>query len=272
MDIQEDISEREEMLDENLDIDTFGLNKLLDDIAGQWRKGEKSIRAHPVSNVLSTDTKVNNSLQTSLVGLDALINCLDDIIDTENLTDEEKITYTANVAFSIPQIMKGSNEVDESYQIFSNYWTDIFQIPVVEERLNKKIENSKSKQKAIEAALKSYEYRARDIDIFTRIGYQLTEPDLPKDQLIDDLRTYRARELLVKDIKDIERDKKDNDPTPIIKILDNENYRNSLIEEIYEKMSYESEQEYQEILEYMEPNLQEALGNSSYIQIKEKNL
>jgi len=100
------------------------------------------------------------------------------------------------------------------------YLTDLFQIPIVEQNAVETIQTATDHEKAVNAAHRCYAYRARDIDAFARIPAHIYNPDEPTtEQLISDLHTYRARQLLFKDIRDVERGLHD-DPTPVIAFME----------------------------------------------------
>lgn len=263
LDIQMQIRGREKELEKRLNIDTVGIDDSLNELEERWRSGRKSLRSFPTIKLLEYHGDTDEDLEEILTSFDAIINCLDDIIDTENLSKENKIVYTSNIAFSTSRIADFNLQDEETHDYLIDYWTDIFQIPSVEEKLNNEIRESETRSEMIEAGIESYSYRAKDIDIFSDIGYNLTNLNTTKNVLDEDLRTYRARELLRKDIKDIERDRQDDDLTPVIEILENAEDSEYLLKEIYDSFEYE-EDVHREILESSQPELEEVIEGSKY--------
>lgn len=72
-----------------------------------------------------------------LVGLDALINVLDDTIDTATLDVDEKIMLTSNAAFSSTELLRNipSDALSDVAERFQSYFTMVSQIIAVEQRL-----------------------------------------------------------------------------------------------------------------------------------------
>ena len=98
--------------------------------------------------------------------------------------------------------------------------TALFQIPLVEQRLFALMADAADEHQRHKAATQIYVYRSRDIDAFADITALVTELTAESTQrLRHDLRTYRARRLLFKDIRDVERDLRDDDMTPVIHLL-----------------------------------------------------
>jgi len=70
------------------------------------------------------------------------------------------------------------------------------------------------------------------------------------------LRNYRARELLVKDLEDIGRDLRDEDPTAALRIVEQFEEQKSIeiLEDIYQEFDYSSGEGYTNVLEDMQPD------------------
>lgn len=220
-----DVSVREQDLGRSLPIDaTANVAERLRDTIDNWESGRKSIRTLPACNVYARhcERPVPESIMRTLTGLDATVNVLDDIIDTRDLTKQSKVTFTANAAFSAVLMLESCSprSRDEINDILLEYFTALFQIPLVERKLFDQLREARSSSERRKAAENFYAYRSRDIDAFARLpatAMGVTADE--EERFLRDLRAYRSRRLLFKDIRDVERDLDDDDITPVIHFL-----------------------------------------------------
>jgi len=224
-DLGEDVSAREDRLREDLPIGTTaGVHAHLDRVVDDWEAGRKSLRTVPVCDVYARHLgrPLEDSMTRLLVGLDAAVNVLDDIIDTPDLSPEARVALTVNAAFSAVLIAENCprDARDAVRDRLRDYFTALFQVPMVERRLLASMRAAANRTEALSAAEQVYAYRARDIDAFARVPASVSrlDPDVER-RLLGDLRAYRARRLLFKDIRDVERDLADGDATPVIHLL-----------------------------------------------------
>lgn len=98
-----DISNREVKLRESLPVDTTAdipahLHRIVDD----WTAGRKSLRTVPTLNAYAREVgdPPEKSVVRTLAGLDALVNVLDDVVDSRALPTAARIRLTVNAAFS----------------------------------------------------------------------------------------------------------------------------------------------------------------------------
>lgn len=247
-----EIGDRERALVEDVPGNSvFGLEETLQRTVRRWQNGTKSFRALPVAEAYEAylNDDLSDGIKRALVGLDANINILDDIIDTTDLGTEEKVAMTANAAFSsvlafgsIPHDHQQAM-VEASYQ----YLTELFQIPHVEQYTHHQLEATEAPDEALDTIIDSYAYRARDINGFAHIPatqYNIPEADAARIQ--HDLKTYRAHQLVFKDLHDVERDLRDDDPTPITVALEHYDDPDAvvkLVETVYDDFQYSEEGE-----------------------------
>lgn len=264
-----DLTEKESELKPILPIDdTYGLRNDLESVADDWLGGRKSVRAIPVVNVVGGE--LNREIPTAtkrfLLCLDAQVNALDDIIDTRNLTKQDRISFTSVIAQSIGFLLQDIPD-SMSPEALQDYYVKLFQIPIVEGQKLSEFEQAMDQETRIEAAFQVYRYRARDIDGFINAfgdAKGLTTNQFHR--LVEDLRSYRARRLLYKDLADVERDQKDGDRTIVLSYIDDAEDQCSvtkLIEAVAEKFEYSDRgrQHYGEILTHLERQTREPLEN-----------
>jgi len=272
LEIADEIFADEESLQNSLPIDTTaGVSRYLSEVVDCWSDARKSLRTIPTANVYACELGdlPDQSILQTLVGLDAEVNVLDDIIDTEDLPTERRIALTANAAFASMLIAESvpTAHREAIATVLREYFTGLFQIPLVEARLLEQVRNAATTTAQREATREIYAYRARDIDAFARIPALVFGLDeQTKQRVISDLRTYRAHRLLYKDIHDVSRDLADDDMTPVVALLtayDSIETITAEVEQIYDRFEYTAtgKTRYRDVLVELEepPNDLEAL-------------
>lgn len=254
---EKDLQENDQAIDE-----VTGVSRLLKRPPETWENDQKSLRTAPSVFVYEeAGHQVDKSTRELLTGLDASINVLDDIIDSKDLGKRERVELTANAAFS--GMMSFSNTPDEYrdevQDMVTQYLTELFQIPMIEEEEIGKIRQAEHVNDAIEPSRESYSYRARDIDAFARIPSLFNDKEYP-NSLTEDLRSFRARELIIKDIHDVARDLNDNDITPVIELMNKAESKQEAydaVESLIDSFDYTAQgrEEYGAKLDQMLPEL-----------------
>ena len=247
LEIADEIFAHEETLRNSLPIDTTaGISTHLTEIVDRWDDGCKSLRTTPTANVYARECgdPPDPYILRVLVGLDAEVNVLDDIIDTKDLPTVRRVALTANAAFASLLIAESAPPAHREAiaTVLREYFTSLFQIPLVESRLFEKMRDAATPTARRDAAWEIYAYRACDIDAFARIpGLVVGLDEQTKQRLLSDLRVYRARRLLYKDIRDVSRDLADDDMTPIVALLTSYDSIETVVtevEQIYDQFEY----------------------------------
>lgn len=239
-DLADDIAARERTLADDLPVETpADVPDRIRGLVDSWESGRKSLRTVPVCNVYAAHCgrDVPASVKRSLTGLDATINVLDDIIDTKQLEKETKIALTINAAFSGVLLVENcpADAREAVSELLFDYYTGVFQIPLVERELLERMREASFPAERRDAASSLYAYRARDIDAFARFpAVAMAVDEASEQRLVDDLRAYRCRRLLFKDIADVERDLDDDDRTPVIQLLESCDTTEDVVREIEE--------------------------------------
>ncbi|SFR61113.1 hypothetical protein [Halogeometricum limi] len=262
-DLADDVAGREARLGAELPVDsTADVAARLREVVGKWERGRKSVRTVPACNAYARvcDEPVPESVKRTLTALDATINVLDDIIDTRDLRTQEKIALTVNAAFS-GVAMVGScppayrADVEDA---LLEYYTSVFQIPLVERELFEHMEAADATSQKLAAAEALYAYRSCDIDAFARIpAIVMDVGEETERRMLEDLRAYRCRRLLYKDIGDVERDLVDGDVTPVIHFLGASASTDAVvdsIERLHDRFTYSTvgRRQYGDVLELLE--------------------
>lgn len=247
LEIANEISANEESLRDSLPIDaTAGISTYLSEVVNRWNDGRKSLRTTPAANVYDRElhAPLDPSIIRVLVGVDAEVNVLDDIIDTKDLPTERRVALTANAAFASLLIADSAPPAHREAitTALREYFTALFQIPLVEARLLETMRDAATRTARLEASREIYAYRARDIDAFARIPALVAGLDEQIEQrLLSDLRVYRAHRLLFKDIHDVSRDLADADMTPVVALLTTHSSIEPImseVEQIYDHFEY----------------------------------
>lgn len=258
----EEVEVEEDRIEDNIlgEEDSFGVNKLLERPPNTWSSGQKSLRSEAVVPVYEEflDRELPKSIKKSLVGFDAYINSLDDIIDTGDLDEMEKVELTANTAFSGMMAFLNTTENNAKVNGMTvKYLSELFQIPMVEQEAINDIRETDNESEVLDAAVRSYEYRSRDMDWFAKLP--MKELGFDDEDIVNDLRDYRAVELLVKDLYDIPRDLEDGQITPAMLIMSKFSQEDSvdLIESLYDRLDYDADNSYGEELDRFKPEKSE---------------
>ncbi|WP_408957381.1 hypothetical protein [Natrinema sp. 74] len=226
-DFAAEIERRETSLQSDVPIEEpYGVSEPLYRLSERWDQSEKSLRTTSVLNVYhhSSDPADLQALEPVLLGLDATINVLDDIIDTRQLEPDEKLDLTITTAFSNAYALGNipPRHLSDVLQRYYEYLVKLFQIPRVEERLLEQFTHAETRRERLKTAEEIYAYRSMDMTIFAQIPAQILDLEAENaDRLISDLKSYRARRLLFKDLADTKRDLRDHDETPVLALLQN---------------------------------------------------
>jgi hypothetical protein len=140
LELADEVLAHEESLKEDLPIDaTAGVATYLGEVVDSWDDARKSLRTVPAANVYAREMgePVGSSVLRVLVGLDAEVNVLDDVIDTTDLSTQRRVALTANAAFSSLSIAEHAPPAHRQAitATLREYFTALFQIPLVEARL-----------------------------------------------------------------------------------------------------------------------------------------
>ncbi len=247
-----------------------------------WEDGRKSLRTVPVVETYEhyIQEELSQDVTRSLLSLDIYVDALDEIIDTQQLGTAEKIDLTANVAYAgVHAFTALENSNGAAVDELTHYFTDLFQIPLVEKRLCEAMYSAESEEDVLNAAIKSYGYRSRVMDAFAKLpamAYDLDEEEY--ERIRDDLRNSRARSLIYKDIHDVDWDLENNDITPVIVLMeryDDAETVSDYVDRMHESFSYspESKGQYREVLSETEsaPENQESLIREKMDVVSEHN-
>lgn len=221
----EDVARRERSLEGDLPagVETLSLHERLERPLEQWDAGEKPIRTVPATVVWESvlGDAVDPVLGRTLVGLDVAVTALDDVIDIRALEKEEKVTLSSIVAFS--SLLSFANFPVEQQAAFADatteYLTAVAQIPAVECATLSRLDATVSVAEELAIARASYAYRARDIDAFATLPALVHDVGPDADRVLKDLRTFRAHELLYEDIVDVGIDLRDENETPLVRLM-----------------------------------------------------
>ncbi len=246
------------------ELGTSGVWKILEEPLNKWKKNRKSLRTLPVVNVYNNvlDEKLSNSVVESLLCLDAWIGSMDDEIDTKNISKRDKIFNICNTAFSggIGILNLPEGEKEGLRNLFFEYLTELFQIPNVEKKTLLAIKEAKSDVREVKFVRSFYSYRSIDIDLFAKIpGIVNDIDDKVFGTVVKDLEVFRARELILKDIVDVERDLKDEDFTALMVLMDKYDDFDKVIGEVEDVLNYFSYSDfsrgkYRKVLKKLEEN------------------
>jgi hypothetical protein len=243
-----DIEDRVTQLSSSLPLsEPFPVHESLFDLSRQWDQGEKSLRSVPVVNLYQRvlGRPVPDDVVRALLGIDAHINALDDIIDTQTPTKEWKTGVAAVVSFSSAYAFEHvPAEVRE--QILDQYYdylVELFQIPRLEREFMAQFRQASTDVARLDAATAFYSQRGTAMKIFANIPALVLDRDFSTN-IAEDLSHLKSRQLLFKDLSDVERDLQDDDVTPVLHMLQTCTTKDdviSFLENVYEQFPYSTE-------------------------------
>ncbi len=205
---------------------------------------------------LLTNSKRKKTLRTELVNLylkelkkealredeikplllvDIMIGATDDLIDNINdklQTYKNAVLILFSTAYFGENLFNYTKKANKILTALKNYLITVSQIPIVENYWSKKIEKTSNTEKIKEILIKSYEFRAKDIDFFADTC-QIFEKCNSKDR--ENLRTLRALQLVLKDLYDLDWDIKNKTKIPLVATylkLKNPQAFNKIVKEI----------------------------------------
>lgn len=239
-----------------------GIHQFISQVDDEWQSGDRTMRVHPAVNVYErvTGAPVDEDVRALLTALDAKVNAIDDIVDTRNIDWVRKIDLSVVTAFSDLLMLERlpSEHLAELAEILRNYWIELAQIPLVEQRLLGQIQSARNLHEGLAAAKSVYAYRSRDIKAFAQIPAVVIGVEEPvADRIESDLRSFRARYLLFEDFRHIKRDLREGHENPITRLVEADVEREDIrgaVRDIHEHFSYSTaaEGEYADLLRQLE--------------------
>lgn len=209
------------------------------------RKVVRSTTTIPIVEEFS-GKKIPTELKKVLVTLDAVINATDDLIDTKNISIQEKVSSAIVMHFGnllsqkfLFQLVKSPSyistpsrklldiitlgqfrrlsKIEDVNPILYSYLLNISQIPSIEKQTYEKILNSSvSEENIIDVSVRCYLWRGRDVDAYLDIASMWMGIDTENHERLKKLtRSYRAIQLLNKDREDLDYDIENETKTPL---------------------------------------------------------
>lgn len=180
-------------------------NKILqtskNELIEKWRTGKKYLRT--LTAIKAFPNYSSDSLNLS-ISIDAIINILDDLLD-ENLEKQAKIFYIVEIIRTLANYhYQKSNEALR--HCIGNYFNKCIMIALLEKHFYDLLRNTKENDYIIKYPTYIYDIRSVDIDVFIEIPLLASNTIQFKDDVLKVARTYRALELIKKDILDVEHD------------------------------------------------------------------
>ena len=190
----------------------------------KWRSGKKYLRT--LTAIKAFPDYSLDSLNLS-ISIDAIINILDDLLD-ENLEKQAKTFYIVEIIRTLANYhYQKSNKALR--HCIGNYFNKCIMIALLEKHFYDLLRNTKENDYILKYPTYIYDIRSLDIDVFVEIHLLASNTIQFKDDIIKVARTYRALELIKKDILDVEHDV-DNGIDTIFTILWNR--KNDLLKSV----------------------------------------
>ena len=194
------------------------LNLSCENIIERWSLGKKYVRTLFAREAFPNYP--DDILRLSL-SIDVIVNLLDDVLD-EEINKQDKILYIVELvrALALYNYQRFEKDIQNSV---GNYFNKIISIAVAENFYRNLIEKEENPEKILDYSIKVYDCRSLDIDIFVEMPLLKLYAGLEKgaiNKIIQIGRTFRALNLIKKDIVDIEHDRKNDIGTVVILLHD----------------------------------------------------
>lgn len=172
-------------------------------VKGKWETGRKYARTAFVRKALGSSYP--EELTEKSLSVDSIINILDDLFD------EKLDTLTKSLLIIETGVLLGFLNKHEMYtkkvaKIFGEYLYKIVFMGLTERILKEALTKTEGTESFFRIALSIYLARSMDIDFFVQIVDK---------KLMGEARTFRALNLIKKDMDDIEHDIENENDTPI---------------------------------------------------------
>jgi len=190
------------------------LNQSSRQITSKWLAGRKYCRTFFVQEAFETlyPTKYT---QISLC-LDAMVNILDDLLD-ELLDKEVKMNYILEFLRIFSVFEKECPP--EIHEVLKNYFDKLITLALAENYYQKQIIQERDLDKIVKDSADLLVCRGMDIDIFIEIALLKFRKKKIIHAIREMGRVFRAFNILKKDIKDIEYDRRNNIDTVVTLVL-----------------------------------------------------
>jgi hypothetical protein len=213
------------------------LNKIIEEtsltLVNKWKSKKKILRTTYIYRVIPNYPE--KFLELSIL-IDAIVNLLDDLYD-EILTKEQRGLVIIELLRLLPFLTK-SYPVLVSSKI-SDYFSKIFTVAIMESIYKQLIEETKDFDEKLNYFIECYACKSKDIDLFVELP--LIELDFDEESIkktVSLFNTYRALQIISKDIIDINHDLANQTYTPIILLMkggnDFKRYMNQITNHYYE--------------------------------------
>lgn len=220
-----DVDERERAIGRELPLDapTAAVADRLTTPLQQWEAGVKPNRVVPaVAAIESEGYTITTDLLRLLVGLDVAVTALDDLVDEGALERTDRFHLAVVATFGTLLSSTGSSLCEGAAvtDALVEYYLSMAQTPSVERTVADELAAATTSQRELACAIRAYAYRAEDVASFVTIPARVLDiDDSTAARLLSDLRTFRVRQLLYDDLRDVETDLANGIRTPIVDLL-----------------------------------------------------
>ncbi len=193
-------------------------------LVAKWFSGRKYLRTAFIKRVLPDYPMIIIPLSVSI---DATVNLLDDLLD-ESLSKDEKGLYLIELIRALATFNNQKINAKTRAKI-RNYLNKIISIATIEKIHQELMDNETDTRKIVEIGIETFDCRALDGDIYLELAvdtkYSFNKRDV--ELLLKKNRTFRALNLIKKDLGDIKHDMESNIGGTIVSL-----YKRGLIKEV----------------------------------------
>ena len=182
-----------------------------ENLTEKWRTGRKTLRTEIAYRGLTDYPE--SKLDASLL-LDAVINLLDDVYD-EAMGKDEMSLYIVELISAISKM--GSLISEEDRDTVEAYFQKILVIAFSELLLRDRIAESSSHEERLSHVTRCYAIKSMDMDAFIELPLRAKGFDEESvSRWVELGRVHRAISIIVKDLDDLEHDRRVGEQTPVV--------------------------------------------------------
>ncbi|MBU0496480.1 MAG: hypothetical protein KKC68_07770 [Candidatus Thermoplasmatota archaeon] len=206
-------------------------------LTDKWLTGRKSLRTEIAYRTIPDYPE---SMLTSSLLIDALINLLDDSLD-ELMTKPERSLYIIELV-RVLAIYNHQTLSKEAYQKIAEYFNKILCIAATEKLYAKNIKSTTEFSRCLQQAINCYNCKSIVIDIFFELPL-LERYGAKTDicNIISLARVHRALYQILKDYNDVERDIANETETPMVILFQKEEKIKDYIDAMIDYYLWETE-------------------------------
>lgn len=200
------------------------LNASCTNITSRWLAGKKYVRTLFAKKAFA---EYPEDITRISILIDAIINILDDILD-EEMGKELKALYIVEL-IRVLSLFSYHDSDEKIRNAIGNYFNKIISVAIAESVYKNLMREESGANKLIEYSIQAYDFRSLDMDIFVELPIIRLYGGVEKNrEVVKIARVFRVLNLIKKDMKDVEHDRKNQVETVVTLLLGKPGFRENI--------------------------------------------